>query len=84
MSFLDEEEEEFRCFYEKYKDLIDNFSLGVIRFYKFKKDYKFVYGRNFQMFLKGLYYFRKQVKKVVLNFVYKEDLFINMGNFLYI
>lgn len=47
MSFLDEEEEEFRCFYEKYKDLIDNISLGVIRIYKFKKDYKFVYGRNF-------------------------------------
>lgn len=59
MSSPDEEEEEFQCLYEKYKDLIDNPSSGVTRSYKLKKDYKFVYGRNSQMFSKGLYYLRK-------------------------
>lgn len=59
MSSPDEEEEEFRYLYEKYKDLIDNPSSGVTRSYKLKKDYKFVYGRNSQMFSKGLYYLRK-------------------------
>lgn len=59
MSSQDEEEEEFQCLYEKYKDLIDKPNSGVTNYYKLKKEYQFVYGRNSPMFSKGLHYLRK-------------------------